>query len=535
MKRVVFALILALGLLITSPGAVLAAPGDPPEPTTPAVSACDTWFLAPVGCLLDPVKKGISGALNKQVGDIGTASFSIGQLVIAGMGLCDSECSQYCPKSVSFQHSALAGLSTTTLAMYQNPPAQTSTYIADIGKTLGFMPKAQAQGVGFAGLTPLLSLWKAFRNIAYAMLAVIMIIVGFMVMFRKKIDPKTVVTVQSAIPRIVIALLLVTFSYAIVGVMIDLMYLAIVLAVSVISGASPAVGQSVSLFTTGSSCVPALGGTEVGTGTASTQEVTSVLFNNGFWGLLGFFMGSGFQAWDDIAAMLTGGFSPAATTTTFVATGLVGLFLGGGKGLVLGLVSAPLLLTAIILIVLLFGFIRLVFMLIDAYINIIIALLTAPFQLMMEAVPGTNAFTNWFKNLISKILVFPVTAALLLVSAFLTSQSTSTAIWAPPMISTGEGGFGMSGIIGLGMLLVIPSVIGGIQKGLKAEPMIPGGLAPIFGPITSGAGQLAQLWYQGTFIASSIRHKPDTRSALQTAREGSDKGLGGIMGGGSGH
>ena len=45
-----------------------------------------------------------------------------------------------------------------------------------------------------------------------------------MVMFRANISPQAVATVQDSLPRIVIALVLVTFSYAIVGLMIDLMF-----------------------------------------------------------------------------------------------------------------------------------------------------------------------------------------------------------------------------------------------------------------------------------------------------------------------
>jgi len=539
MKRFLFTIATFILTLVvaTTPLRVYAQGADPAAAV--AAGECDSWFVAPVTCLLDPIAKGVAGSLNKQIGDIGTATFAMGQMVIAGMGLCDSECNPNCPKGVSFQRSAVAGLSTTALAMYQNPPAETKTYIADVGRTLGFMPKVHAQGIGFSGLSALLDLWKAFRNIAYALLAIILIVVGFMVMFRKKIDPKTVVTVQNAIPRIVIALLLVTFSYAIVGVMIDLMYLAIVLIVSVVTGAAgPALGQSVSLFTTGGSCIGAGTGVavETGSGTATTQQVSAVLFNGGIGGLLQFFMGSGFQAWDDIAAMLTGGFDPKTTAAYFIVPGLIGALVGGGKGLFTGLASAPILLTLIILIVLIFGFIRLVFMLIDAYINIIISLLTAPFHLMMEAVPGTNAFANWFKNLLSKIIVFPITAVLLLVAAVLTSQNVATKIWAPPMLSSGGGSFGMAGIIGLGMLLVIPTVIAGIQKGLKAEPLVPGGVAPIFGPLGSGVGQLFSLVYQASFVSSALRHKPDDRGGMQLAREGSQKGLGAITGGGgSGH
>ena len=53
-------------------------------------------------------------------------------------------------------------------------------------------------------------------------------------MFRAKINPQTVVTIQSAIPKAVVALILVTFSYAIAGLMIDLMYLLIGLIFGVI-------------------------------------------------------------------------------------------------------------------------------------------------------------------------------------------------------------------------------------------------------------------------------------------------------------
>lgn len=249
-----------------------------------------------------------------------------------------------------------------------------------------------------------------------------------------------------------------------------------------------------------------------------------------------FFMGSGFQAWDDIASMLTAGGNWKAEAAWVLIPGFIGTLIGGKKGAIAGLMSAPVLLTLIILIVLIFGFVRLVFMLIDAYINIIISLLIAPFQLMMEAVPGTNAFASWSKNLLSKVIVFPLTAVLLMISAILTSQDVSASIWAPPLISTGSGGFGMAGIIGLGMLLIIPGVVAGFQKAIKAEPVIPGGVGTILGPVGSGVGQLWNLWYQASFIGSAMRHKPDTRTPFQAAKEGTEKGLGSITGGGgSGH
>lgn len=443
---------------------------------------------------------------------------------------------QACPAPVSYQRSAMAGLSNTTIALF-NPPVRTSDFAIDMGRTLGFLPgQAQAQGIGFSGLSALLPIWKAFRNVAYALLAVIMVVIGFMVMFRKKIDPKTVVTVQNAIPRVVVALLLVTFSYAIVGLMIDLMYFFIVLSAGLIVNASDGkLGLLINAqwnpnFLDPSTWLPRAESSTV-------AEVVDRLLNGGIWGTLGFFFGSGMQAFDDIGLLLTGA-DPATIVSATIIPGLLGyLFAGGGKvgALVAGIFNGPVLLFLIITIVLLFGIIRLIFLLVDAYINIIISLIFSPFQLMMEAIPGTNAFNSWFRWLLSKVVTFPITAVFLMLAAFLTSQDTSQALWAPPLLAkNGAETQGLAGFIGLGMLLVIPMVVGNVQKALKAEAFIPGGVGAVLGPIGSGAGQLFQMYYQWSFISSAIRHKPDVRTPVQTLREGTQKGLGSITGGGSG-
>ena len=55
-------------------------------------------------------------------------------------------------------------------------------------------------------------------------MVIILIAAGFMIMFRVKINPQTVVSLQTMIPKLVITLLLVTFSYAIAGLVIDMIY-----------------------------------------------------------------------------------------------------------------------------------------------------------------------------------------------------------------------------------------------------------------------------------------------------------------------
>jgi len=105
------------------------------------------------------------------------------------------------------------------------------------GFSLDIVPvaKAQTPGFGFGALLPIQILWKFARNATYAFFVIIIIVLSFMVMFKVKLNPQTVITIQSAIPKIVIALILVTFSYAIAGLLIDLMYLVFALISAIVS------------------------------------------------------------------------------------------------------------------------------------------------------------------------------------------------------------------------------------------------------------------------------------------------------------
>src|SRR4030042_4602684 len=112
-------------------------------------------------------------------------------------------------------------------AMYANPPASSKEYIADLGHRLKIIKPTYAQGIGFEGLKPILPIWTIFRNLAYVFFTIIFILTGFAIMFRLKINPQTVVTIQNALPKIIISLILVTFSYAIAGLLIDFIYVSI--------------------------------------------------------------------------------------------------------------------------------------------------------------------------------------------------------------------------------------------------------------------------------------------------------------------
>ena len=92
-----------------------------------------------------------------------------------------------------------------------------------------------ADGVGLNAGESVLRLWKITRNISFSLLVFATIVIAFMIMFRVKINPQTVITIQSAIPKLVVSLILITFSYAIAGLVIDLMYVVIGLIATIIS------------------------------------------------------------------------------------------------------------------------------------------------------------------------------------------------------------------------------------------------------------------------------------------------------------
>lgn len=348
--------------------------------------------------------------------------------------------------------SAMYNLTSYIATLYVSPPASTYAFVRDMGQTLGFIPKtAYAQGIGFSGLSALLPIWKMFRNMAYFLLAIIMVVVGFMVMFRKKIDPKTVVTVQNALPGIVIALLLITFSYAIVGIMIDLMYVFLVLIIQLLNSSAPGVFNSSVL-----------------------SEYTTSGFGavmNGLWGGFGFTNG-GYMG---LLSFL--GINPT-DPSQFIA------YLLGGE-----IVSGILL--VILSLAYLFAAIRIFFMLLSAYVQIILALLTSPLQLLMVAIPGSKAFESWIKNLFTNIIVFPLTAILLMVGIILTKSTTQ--LWTPPLL--GFGSKGITSVLALGIALSIPSIIGSIKEALKTKPMMAmgGGAMGIVGTAT----QMGVQYYMG--------------------------------------
>lgn len=145
---------------------------------------------------------------------------------------------------------ALGALGSATAMLYSTPPTSTAYYLANLGESVGISIKpayAQAPpglGTGQGVIAPVLQIWQITRNLAYLAFIVVFLVVGFMIMFRQKINQQTVISVQQAIPSMVVGLILVTFSYFIASLLVDLAFVGIQLVAGIFSGIPNSLGSS---------------------------------------------------------------------------------------------------------------------------------------------------------------------------------------------------------------------------------------------------------------------------------------------------
>ena len=349
--------------------------------------------------------------------------------------------------------------------LYENPPASGLAYTRHVLARAGFVPSVNAQGIGFVGLTPFLPFWIATRNIAYSTLILVMVAIGFLIIFRAKIDPKTVISVQAALPKIVLTLITITLSYPIVGFLVDAMYVVMAVAIKIL--------------------VDGLGGAISGT---TGEQLQSIYINSNVITLLGAvfggvasgvqFLGPGLAGAVPITALIDL-FATSAGWVTFLPIIILGLII------VLGL---------------LFTFIRLFLLLLNSYIQLLVNLIIAPILLLPEAIPGRTAFKDWILTVMANLIVFPVTALLIMFAVWLgATGQAGIQVWTPPFIGfPGQGGI-WHAMIGLGIIFLSPQLVAQSKKLFHPKPALPisagTAFAPLTGAVQTGMGAASQFYY----------------------------------------
>ncbi len=363
------------------------------------------------------------------------------------------------------------------IGMLYVPPAMPQEYIADVMHTAGIATPAYAQGLGFSSLAPVLETWKVFRTIAYFFYVLIFLAIGFMIMFRQRIGSQTAVTVQQALPKLIVSLITVTFSYAIAGLMIELMYLFMFLILNVFVATT--LGQT-------PLSNDATGGKQF---TLQDFGTNSNIFTVAGIILNGPTLGSAGQSVGSIVTGVLGLNTSTGNTSNQVD------ILGSITGLAAAIVFA---------IALLFALFKLFFELLKTYIMIIIMIVTAPVTLMLGALPGSNAFTNWIKGLFFNLAVFPTVLVVMIMAFLLQTSISANGGFLPPYI----GGSGTSGsvapLLGLGVLLVMPEMVE------KVKAMAPKG--GIFDDLGNKAGAALKKGWSGGQLVDGLGFT-DTRKA----------------------
>ena len=325
-----------------------------------------------------------------------------------------------------FGQGVIPAMSEYIAYMYQKP-ASTQAYIADIFKSAKIIPPAQAQGIGFGALDPILQTWKTFRNLAYLFFVLIFLVIGFMIMFRHKINGQTVVTVQQAIPNIIVALLFVTFSYAIGGLLIDAMYLMMYLIIGLFGGSASLINKNF---------------LELGLELVKTGGLESASLANN-------------------------------TIKEIMNVAVVENVIGWIGSLTVGIIVS---------LAVLFGVFNLFWELVKSYIAIVLNVAFSPMILMLGAIPGQDTFKKWFQSLVGNLAAFPTVLLLLVVKSMITNYSIQGGGFMPPfLVGQGVGG-AMPAIVGVGMLLVIPEVVKKVKDALGAK----GGVFEELGGIAGG-------------------------------------------------
>lgn len=324
---------------------------------------------------------------------------------------------------------AVGELTYLTSAILSTPPTSTTEYLADIGKNLGikyvYAQNEDVSGSGANIIKPIKNLWIAFRNLAYIIFTIVFLIIGFMIMFRQKLNPQTVISVQSAIPGLIISLILITFSYLISALVIDIMFLAMQLFAQFFIQAAKNVFPIQEFATSSNVFNMFTSSIRIGDNVSDVASGTTDLFKSlnlvGNIGIVGFAISAIMGL---LLTVLTAGFAwPVA---------LVGLGLGGAAPVVvdqIGGAVAGALIPAILTIALAIQFFRLVFKLLSSYIMLLITTILGPMFILVGSVPGkASGMTGfWLKNLFGHALVFPgVFAVFLFAGAIL---ATDTELW----------------------------------------------------------------------------------------------------------
>ena len=257
------------------------------------------------------------------------------------------------------------------------PPGRLADFIKEELSDNILNSRVEALTPGTVSLNPVSNIWRAMRNLAYGLFLLVMLVIGFMIMLQHQLPARTVVTVTYALPRVLVGLVLITFSFPIIAFVVDAVA---VFGVSIIWGL---IGGLVST-------IEAPAATQVGGAAGAIAGFLTVV--NGF--------------------TLDAGASLGGALANLIVI----------NGIMLG---------SIIL------FVMAIYRLFASYVWILLHTVFSPIIFLAGSLPGQEeTITKFGKQLLSKTLVFPVMLFMFVLALYFAGR---TLLPATTSIFTGEG------------------------------------------------------------------------------------------------
>lgn len=219
-------------------------------------------------------------------------------------------------------------------------------------------------------------LWSKMRTIAYILFVIVLLVAGFMIMFRQKIGGQLAVSIFNALPNVIVGLILVTFSFAIVGLILNIS----VLLTNVIGALLDPTGQSLAFIDSPWALI---------WGNANANATRGLI--------------------TDIATDIGGVAIAGVIIGAIIALASVGTGIGVGLAVAATGPFIFFLFVVAVLGILLYASIRVYITLVVAFLGIIIDTILAPVILAMSSLPGSQDMRGeWFRRILRNALTFPV-------------------------------------------------------------------------------------------------------------------------------
>ncbi len=430
---------------------------------------------------------------------------------------------------------------------YGQPVASGVAWASDLMEHVGFAPKTYAQGIGFSALGSYQRAWKVMRDAAFLLITLAIVVSGFIIIFGVPVGDKAGVSIEEMLPRLVIVLIVISLSYAIIGFMIDLMYVITFISFSTMAPllnldaasqkmafVSIATGQPTSLWhLMMSNDLSPVSYMETSKALfqllpSGAQVIVSTIVNQVGLPFLATGLSSIIPAKGKVLSGLKGGLgsfvknSPVRSIGQSVTGKDLAGKLEGTKTVGLSLVIAIILIlftafeatvapvttayviSALLIITSIYLFFKVFFLLFNAYVELVIATIFAPFFILLHALPGSKSMYTWIKSVAINLLIFPAVLILMMVSAFVSNaaappQGSSYFInqtqqfWAPPFLNSLGSQNAIQMILGGLIFYNIPHFIDQIKKALGYEAVFSGVsvmsfFAPVIGFVSQAAG-----------------------------------------------